>query len=358
MRHAVIIAGGSGKRLWPASRRTKPKQLIRLLDGKCLLEVALERLQGLFPPELTLVVTSTAYSDAVCACFAPLPPENVIGEPEGRDTANAIALAAEIIAAQDEDATMAVFTADHIITPEEEFQRCVGLACEAAEQNPESLVTFGLVPKSAHTGYGYIHCGEQIREGVRRVLAFKEKPDHHRALFYFDRKGEYFWNSGMFVWRVETIRQALREFLPASAKALQPVGPAVEAGEDLAGLLAKIYPRLPRISIDFAVMEKAQHVLMVEMPCEWDDVGSWPSLEDVVKLDPDRNAVVASRAALLDSNRNVVFSEDDHLVAVLGMDDCIIVHTGDATLVCNKSDSQRLKELVEMIGTRFGPGYL
>ena len=132
MRHAVIIAGGAGKRLWPASREDKPKQLIRLVDGKCLLELALERLSGLFSPEQTLVVTGGAYADDVCDCFAPLPRENVIGEPEGRDTANAIGLAAEIIAAQDEDGTMAVFTADHIIRPEEEFRRCVGLACEVA----------------------------------------------------------------------------------------------------------------------------------------------------------------------------------------------------------------------------------
>ena len=357
MRHAVIIAGGAGKRLWPASRQDKPKQLIRLVDGKCLLEVALERLSGLFSAEQTLVVTGGAYAEEVCDCFAPLPRENVIGEPEGRDTANAIGLAAEIIAAQDEDATMAVFTADHIIRPEEEFRRCVGLACEVAEQNPESLVIFGLVPKFPHTGLGYIHCGQGIREGVRRVLGFKEKPDHHTARFYFE-SGEYFWNSGMFVWRAETIRQAMTEFLPDAAGPLSAVGDAVREGKDIADLLKRIYPKLPKISIDYAVMEKATSVLMVELPCYWQDVGSWPALTDVVKLDADGNAVVASRAALVDSSHNVVYASGDHLLAVVGMDDCIIVHTPDATLVCNKSDSQRLKELLEMIGTRFGAAYL
>jgi len=354
----VIIAGGPGRRLWPASRQDKPKQLIRLIDGKCLLEIALERLSGLFPPELTLVVTSASYSEQVCQCFAPLPAENVIGEPEGRDTANAIALAAEIVAGRaGDDATMAVFTADHVITPAEEFRRCVGLACEVAEKNPASLVTFGIRPKWAHTGLGYIHCGEKLREGVHRVLGFKEKPDHHQARVYYEGGG-YFWNSGMFVWRVAAIREAMRRFLPASATALAPISEAVSAGQDISGLLNEIYPRLPKISIDYAVMENAEDVLMVELPCRWLDVGSWPALDDVIKLDDDGNALVANRAALIDSSHNIVYADDDHLVGVVGMDDCIVVHTPDATLVCKKSDSQRLKELVDLIGRRFGPGYL
>ncbi len=356
MRHAVIIAGGAGRRLWPASREGKPKQLIPLVDGKCLLEIALERLTGLFPLERTLLVTSAAYADEVCSRFPSLPRANVIGEPEGRDTANAIGLAAEIIAAQDPDATMAVFTADHIIKPQEQFQAAVERACRAAEDEPEALVTFGIRPKSAHTGLGYVHCGEKVGEGVWRVLGFKEKPDHHTARFYFE-SGEYFWNSGMFVWRVETILKVMAELLPASADGLKAVGDAVREGKDIDDVLRRVYPELPKISIDYAVMEKARTVLMVELPGYWQDVGSWPALTDVLKLDADGNAVVANRAALVDSNHNVVFSSGDHLIAIVGMDDCIVVHTDDATLVCNKSDSQRLKELLEAIGTQFGPGY-
>ena len=357
MRHAVIIAGGAGKRLWPASRLDRPKQLIPLVDGKCLLEVTLNRLTDLFPPERTLVVAGAGYADEICSCYPGLPRENVIGEPEGRDTANAIGLAAEIIGARDSEATMAVFTADHIIKPQEEFRAAIELACEAAESNPEALVTFGIRPKSAHTGLGYIHCGERVGDSVRQVLGFKEKPNHHTARFYFE-SGEYFWNSGMFVWRVETILKAMAEFLPAAAGPLANVGKAVAAGEDITELLKRIYPSLPKISIDYAIMEKARTVMMVELPCYWQDVGSWPALADVVKLDADDNAVIAGRAAMFDSTRNVVYSSDDHLVAVVGMEDCIIVHTDNATLVCNKNDSQRLKELLEMISTRFGPGYI
>ncbi|KPK84339.1 MAG: hypothetical protein AMJ81_05910 [Phycisphaerae bacterium SM23_33] len=357
MRYGVVMAGGAGKRLWPASRQKKPKQLIRLIEGKSLLELALERLEGLFPPERVLVVTSADYCDQIRASFTALPPENVIGEPEGRDTANAVALGAELIAARDADATMAVFTADHIIRPQEEFARCVKQACEAAEKDPQALVTFGIRPTYPHTGLGYIHCGEKIDDLVHRVEGFKEKPDHHTARFYLESR-RYFWNSGMFVWRVDTIRRALKQYLPESAEKLAPVGEAARQGRDFTDLLAEVYPQLAKISIDYAVMEKATHVLMVELTCRWLDVGSWPALADVVKVDADGNAVVASRAAVLDGNRNVIFSDQDHLVAVVGMDDCIIVHTADVTLICNKSDSQRLKELVDKIGRRFGSEYL
>ncbi|MHC4715494.1 MAG: mannose-1-phosphate guanylyltransferase [Planctomycetota bacterium] len=357
MRHAVIMAGGAGKRLWPASRQNKPKQLIRMIDGKSLLEVAVDRLAGLFEPERILIVTSDAYAEQIRAGFPSLPPGNVVGEPEGRDTANAIALAAELIRARDDDATMAVFTADHIIRPVEQFSQCVTHAFEAAEANPEALLTFGIRPTFPHTGLGYIHCGPPSGGGpARRVVGFKEKPDHHTALTYVE-SGQYFWNSGMFVWRVDTIRKAMQQFLPESAEKLTPVGDAAGAGKDIAGLLAKVYPQLPKISIDYAVMEKATDVLMVELTCQWLDVGSWPALSDVVTVDADSNATVAPRAVVLDGSRNVIYSEDEHLVAVVGMDDCIIVHTADATLVCNKSDSQRLKELLEMVVERFGSEY-
>lgn len=357
MRHAIIMAGGSGKRLWPASRHSKPKQLINLVDGKSLLTLAVERLEGLFDPQRILVVTNAAYVKEIRERFPLLLKENVIGEPEGRDTANAIALGAELIAARDPGATMAVFTADHIIRPKDRFTQCVESACQAAEDNPQALVTFGIRPTHPHTGLGYIHCGGKPGAGVRSVLGFKEKPDHRTARWYVE-SGEYFWNSGMFVWQVQTIRQALGKFLAESAEKLAQVGQAAQAKQDYEAILKRIYPELPKISIDYAVMEKADHVLMVELTCEWLDVGSWPALDDVVRLDADGNAVIAARAAVLDSNRNVIFSAGDHLVAVVGMDDCVIVHSPDATLVCKKSDSQRLKELVDWIGQHFGSQYV
>lgn len=357
MRYAVIMAGGPGRRLWPISRTNRPKQLLPLIGGKDLLSIAVERLAGVFENENILVITNAEYADQVVRALPQLPQENIVGEPDRRDTAVAIALAAELLAARDEDATMAMFTADHIIRPKEEFVRCVGLACEAAEANSDALVTFGIRPSWPHTGLGYVECDKALRDGLYEVRAFKEKPDHQAARRYVE-SGKHYWNSGMFVWKLTGIRQALEEFLPQSLEKLAPVGRAARDGKDYTGMLKEIYPTLEKISIDYAVMEKAAKVLMVELTCQWLDVGDWPALADVSDLDEGGNAVVAENVALLDSFRNVIVSDNGHLLAVVGMDDCIVVHSCDATLVCNKSDSQRLKQLVAMLEEKYGSKYL
>ncbi|NQU74798.1 MAG: NTP transferase domain-containing protein [Planctomycetes bacterium] len=353
MRYAVIMAGGAGERLWPLSRGKNPKQLLRLIMGKSLLELAVERLAGLFAPENILIITSANYADAVSAVITGIPRENIIGEPIGRDTANAICLGATLVAERDADATMAVFTADHIIRPKEVFAKSVKLACDTVEQRPEALATFGIVPTGPNTGLGYIHRGEKLHDSVYLVRGFREKPDHATARRYAEG-GEYYWNSGMFVWKVQTILDALRLHLPDSANKLQ-VAPQAK---DLASFLANVYPTLKKISIDFAVMEKAKNVVVVELGCEWLDVGSWPSLAEVGEIDEDGNAVVAPKTALLDSERNVLVSEDDHLIAMVGMDDCIVVHSPDATLICHASESQRLKELLAIIREKYGDEHL
>lgn len=353
MRYAVIMAGGAGKRLWPLSRQNRPKQLLPLIHGKSLLELAVERLRGLFANERIWIITNAEYAGQVCRALPDIPAENVVGEPEGRDTANAIALAAELIAARDESATMAVFTADHVIRPQERFAEAVETACAAAEANRDALLTFGIRPTWPHTGLGYIHCPGEMSGGVRKVVAFKEKPEHSLARRYVD-SGEYFWNSGMFVWTLGAIRSALNEFLPESMRRLEPLGRAAREGRDVAGPLAQAYAALEKISIDYAVMEKAREVLMVELGCEWLDVGSWPALENVTDLDESDNAIVAANTVVMDSSRNVIVSEGDHVLAVLGMEDCIVVHSPDATLVCSRGKSQRLKELVELVAQKYG----
>ncbi len=357
MRYAVIMAGGAGKRLWPLSRLSRPKQLLPLLGGKSLLEIAVDRLAPVFGADNVLVITNAEYAAQVADSVPSLKPENVIGEPEGRDTANAIALAAELLAARDPHATMAVFTADHVIRPQDRFAAAIERAIEAAESNPDALVTFGIRPTWPHTGLGYIHC-PQPKGDARIVNAFQEKPDHQTARQYVD-SGEYFWNSGMFVWSLDAIRTSLREFLSDSMTKLGPIRQAAEAGQDFVALLAEVYPTLERISIDYAVMEKAPTVLMVEMDAEWVDVGSWPALDRVSEQDETGNVVLAEKSLLLDSGRNVIVCEDaSHLMAVVGIEDCIVVHAPDATLVCNKSDSQRIKELVALIEEKFGPEHL
>jgi len=353
MRHAIIMAGGAGQRLWPLSRTKRPKQLLELISGKSLLALAVERIKGLFEPENILIVTNAEYADAVAAAVPDLPAENIIGEPIGRDTANAVGLGACVIARRDPEATMAVFTADHIIRPVESFCESVRRACEAVEAQPDALATFGIRPTWPHTGLGYVHYGEKLGDSVYKVLSFKEKPDHFTARRYVE-SGQYFWNSGMFVWKVRTILDALKAYLPDSAEKLTRVA----ASDDLGGALADTYPTLEKISIDFAVMEKATNVIVVELGCEWLDVGNWPALATVSEMDADGNTIVAERTCLLDGERNVIVSEDDHLIALLGMDECIVVHSRDATLVCNSNESHRLKELVGLLRAKYGEQYL
>jgi len=356
MRYAVVMAGGAGRRLWPWSRLGRPKQLLPLLAGGNLLQLAVRRLEGLFEPANTWIITNASYAEAIRAALPDIPPGNVVGEPMGRDTANAIALAAELLGAGDEGGTMAVFTADQVVRPVECFAEAVRVALAAAEEHADSLVTFGVRPTWPHTGLGYIHCGEPLRSGARRVRGFKEKPNHQLARQYVD-SGEHFWNSGMFVWTLRAIRKALAASLPASVAALDGLGAAARGGADVSKLLADIYPKLTKISIDYAVMEKADNALMVELPCEWLDVGSWPALEQVVGSDDEGNTLVAGQALLLDSSRNILASADGHLLAVMGMDDCVIIHSADATLVCPKSACERLKDLVGFIEERHGRKY-
>ena len=358
MAYAVILAGGSGKRLWPMSRRKRPKQILPIMEGKSLLTAAVERLDGLFEPEEIFVITSQAYVEEVRATTPTVPAENIIAEPCQRNTAAAIGYAAHIIAQRDPGATMAVFTADHMIRPVECFVDSVAKALAWAESMPESLITFGLRPTWPHTGLGYVETGEMLEAGVYRSCGFREKPDHATARRYIE-SGRYFWNSGMFVWKVATILARLEEYLPDTAAKLSQIREAMEAGEEFEGTVENLYPQLEKISIDYAVMERAKNVIMVELRCEWVDLGDWPALEELLTPDEAGNTHSGGNCVTLDSFGNIIVSDDpDHLLSVLGMDDCVIVHTKQATLVCKKSDSQRIRALVDAVGEKFGERYL
>lgn len=355
MRHAVIMAGGAGTRLWPLSRKRRPKQLLRLFDGASLLQIARRRLAGLFPPENVWVITSAAYLDQVARELPDVPRENLIGEPAVRDTANAIGLAASLLARRDPDATMAVFTADNIIEPIADFAAAIRAGLDAAERWPTRLVTFGITPRSPHTGYGYVRRGQALGPQTYRVAEFKEKPTREVAEQYV-RSGEYCWNSGMFAWRVAAIRTELERQLPENAALLGELAAnwTTWSGTPRAG---ECFGRLPKISIDFGVLEKASEVLVVEMNCQWLDVGSWTAIAATRPADEAGNQPVAPRALFVGGGNNVVVSEDDHLVVVLGASDLVVVHSPDATLVCRQDDVERVKELVELCRARFGERY-
>ena len=352
MRHAVIMAGGSGTRLWPLSRKTRPKQLLRLFDGKSLLWLARERLAGLFDAENIWVITSAHYLDRVAAELPDVPRMNLIGEPVGRDTANAVGLAAYMLRRRDPDATLGVFTADHIIGPQARFAEAVRAGLAAAERFPESLVTFGITPQSAHTGYGYVRRGAAVGAGTYRLAEFKEKPALEVAEGYL-RSGEYFWNSGMFVWRAAAILAELERLLPENARVLAELAADWErVGGTRAG--AERFAQLRKISVDFGVMEKTRSALVVEMNCDWKDLGSWISVASTRTPDAAGNVTIAPQVLVVDGANNVVVSELEHLVVALGVSDLVVIHSADATLICRREDVERIKELAALRERRFG----
>ena len=355
MRHALIMAGGAGTRLWPLSRKNRPKQLLKLFDGASLLQIARRRLDGLFPPEAIWVITSAAYLDQVAEQLPDLPHANLIGEPVGRDTANAIGLAAHVLARRDPDATMAVFTADHLIEPQQRFTAAIQAGLAAAERFPQSLVTFGITPQTPHTGYGYLRRGEAVGPVTFRVAEFKEKPTLEVAQGYVD-SGQYYWNSGLFVWRVAAILAELERQLPENFRALAELA---ANWEHLAGTAAAAgaFGSLRKISIDFGVMEGARSVLLVEMNCDWKDLGSWVSVASTREPDPAGNVTIAPRTLIVDGRQNIVITESEHLVVMLGVDDLVVVHSDDATLVCRKDQMERIKDLVSLRRAAFGEHY-
>jgi len=356
MRHALIMAGGTGTRLWPLSRKSRPKQWLHLFGGKGLLRQAYERVAAILPPQAIHVITSEAHLGLTSAELPELPTDNLIGEPIGRDTVNAIGLGAAILAEQDPDATMGVFTADHIITPMDSFANAFNLAFDTAELHPDALVTFGIRPTSPQTGYGYVARGERLAEKVFKVRKFTEKPNLALATKYVS-SGKYYWNSGMFAWRAATILDQLHQHLPHSHDALREIASTWKT-DQRTEVIERLYPTLMKISVDFAIMERADHVLVVEMDCNWVDVGSFTSLESLVDGDELGNVAVCQNSLCLGSRGNILVSEQEHLIATIGVDDLVIVHSPDATLICTKRDAQGLKELVDKLRRKFNGKYL
>ncbi|HZZ45009.1 MAG TPA: mannose-1-phosphate guanylyltransferase [Tepidisphaeraceae bacterium] len=370
MNYGVIMAGGAGTRLWPLSRGGTPKQLLSLIDGKSLLQLAYDRLRGLLPADRIYVCTGAAHADAVLANLPELPKQNLLGEPTGRDTANAVGFTAAILQKRDPDAVMAVVTADHVIEPVDTFQASLTAAFDLVAQDPLALVTFGIIPTHGHTGLGYIHRGEPFplkssnkSAAAFRVQAFKEKPDKATADRYVE-SGRYYWNSGMFVWRCDTVLADLAQFLPAARAGWAKIAGDWSTPAEQQTLDA-VYPALQKISIDYALMEPASQnkgkskVYTVEMPIEWLDIGSWPALAEILPNDDHDNATDCSTCVFLDSDNNIVISRGDpgHLLATIGLSDMIIVHTPDITLFCPKSEAQRVKELVAKVKAKFNDQY-
>jgi mannose-1-phosphate guanylyltransferase len=349
-RYVVIMAGGRGERFWPCSRLSRPKHLLPIVGATPILAQTIDRLGADMPRDHVLIITNGDQLDAVRAACPDIPAANVIAEPVGRDTAAAVGLAAILVAQRDPQAAFAVLPADHVIHDRAAYSRTLEAAFSAAEAE-DVLVTLGITPTHPATGYGYIQRGEQVGSAaelaVHAVAAFREKPDADTARGYLEA-GDYLWNAGMFFWRVPVITDALARLAPGIWRGLQPIAEGLRTGGDRDALLARHYPDIPKISIDYAVMEKAAAVRVIEAPFDWDDVGEWPALARHHPADAAGNVCVG-QARIMDGRGNIILSDPDHLVALIGVDDLVVVHTADATLVCPRDRAQDIKALVTAI---------
>jgi mannose-1-phosphate guanylyltransferase len=336
-RYAVVMAGGVGTRFWPRSRRRLPKQFLAIAGRHTMLQETVRRLADTVPLRRTIVVASAPFVPLIRAQLPRLPAANLLIEPAARGTAACLALATERIAEIDPNASVAVFPADHVITDRDRFRRVLQRGFETA-QAERCLVTFGIVPTHAESGYGYIQVGPQLRATfppVHWAKRFHEKPTRQVAEHYV-KNGRYFWNSGMFVWRIDVVREAFARHAPQVARV---VGTRKDKKQ-----LARSYRGLPATSIDVAIMERSERVAVVEADMGWSDVGSWAAMEGLWGKDARGNAA-RGRTMVIDCRDTVVYGAD-RLVAVVGADDLIIVDSPDALLVCPKSKAQDVRRIV------------
>ncbi|PSQ66549.1 MAG: mannose-1-phosphate guanylyltransferase [Bacteroidetes bacterium QH_2_64_74] len=347
MKYAVIMAGGIGTRFWPASRKEHPKQFLDVFGDGTLIQNTVARLQGLVPPERCLIVTHERYVEKTQKQLPAVPEENILAEPISRNTAPCIAYAATTLAKRDPEATMAVLPADHVIGNVEQYHKTLDVAFETARER-NALVTIGIEPTHPSTGYGYIQYDEAGDEETELracpVRTFAEKPDQSTAERFIDA-GDFLWNSGMFIWRADTILDQIETHLPDAHEAFAPVREA--DGEIDAETLTKAFQNSPRISIDYGVMEQADTVYVVPGAFDWNDVGDWRAVYDLSEKGEHGN-VIEGDVIMQDSSRCLVQTEG-RLVVLVGINDQVVVDTGDAVLVCDRESAQQVKQVVEYL---------
>ncbi len=345
---AVVLAGGKGERFWPLSRASTPKQLLPLAGTTSLLEQTVSRITGIVPPDRVLVVTSRSLERQVRASLRSFRGIGILGEPRGRNTAPALAVASFLIREKAPGAVTVVLPSDHVVGTDAEFRRDLLQAVEAAEAR--RLVVFGISPSRAETGYGYVHAGSRERalgKKVFRVRRFVEKPSRATATRFY-RSGSYFWNSGIFVWRADTFLEGIEEHMPALSRRLRRFG-ADLSRRPLRSALDSFYSAVGATSIDYGLLEKAGNIVMVRAGFSWDDLGSWTSLERVLRS--DRHGNVSSGSVLMLDTRDCVLFSQEGLVAALGVRNLVIVRAEGVTLVCSKEKAQEVRKISESLSS-------
>lgn len=351
--YAVVLAGGSGTRFWPESRQRRPKQILPITGKKPMIVETISRLSGLVPAKRILVITHESQAAALRQLLKQVPRENILAEPMAKNTAASIGWAASWI--EEDDAILFVLPADHAIESKAQFQADLRAAGQAAAQG--GLLTIGIRPSYAATGYGYLERGEKAsrvaNRSIHRVARFTEKPPREQAQRFL-AAGNYYWNSGMFVWRKDAILAAIAQFLPQTAKALEKIR-AARRSKGFLRKLDRAYREIPSISVDYGVMEKARDVFFLEASFRWSDVGSWPALYDLLRKEGESNVAAfpgGGEFLSIDCRGTLAFSEEKHLIAGIGVENLVIVHTPDATLVCTRDRAEEVKKIVEQLQAR------
>lgn len=346
-RYAVIMAGGSGERFWPESRLAKPKQFLNLTGTRSLIQMSFDRVRDLFPPEQILVVVGKDHVALAKEHLPELPEGNFLVEPVGRNTAPCIGLAAIHIRKRDPGSAMIVFPADHLIQGMDAFHRCLEKGFQWAEAG-DHLVTVGIMPSRPETGYGYV---ERERDAVDQapsvypVRRFVEKPDLIKAQALIDA-GSNYWNSGIFFWRADLILEKIRTFIPELYAGLVQIEESIGTDRELQAM-ESLFPLLPKVSIDYGIMEKSDQILIIEGEFSWEDLGSWNALAGIAQPQAG-NMVVSGNHVGMETTDCMVHGKD-MLIATLGVQGLVIVQSGDVVLVCDRNRTQEIKDIVQML---------
>ncbi len=349
MLHAIVMAGGSGTRFWPASRNDRPKQLLRMTGQATLIQATVNRLGDLVPPEQLYIFTAQHLAGAIAEQLPQVPRASIVGEPHKRDTAPCIGLAAFLVQRNDPDATMVVMPSDHVISPDKTFQDAISAAVDLVRQSPGRIVTFGIPPTYPAETFGYIERGQPLEaEGIKafQVARFREKPKGEVAREYFE-SGNFYWNGGIFVWQAQTVLDALQQHEPEMYGQLQTIAQAWGTPQQQE-VFEQQFAAIRGKSIDYAVMEHHPEIVVVEAPFAWDDVGNWQSMARLHGEDASGNTHLGEVLSL-DSQNCIVRGEEGHLIVTLGAKDLIVVHTPDATLVADKSREEEIRDVVKKL---------
>ena len=349
--YAVIMAGGGGTRLWPLSRKNSPKQILRLFDDRSLFQTAVDRLAGLLTPERIFVVTVKDQAQTLQEECPEIPVENFIIEPMPRGTASVVGLAAVVLKKLDKDAVMAVLTADHFIKDVEYFRKLLHSAYDTAQD--ELLVTLGIEPTFASTGFGYVHRGELIKPyndlDVYRVIRFTEKPDQEQAESFI-QSAEYLWNSGMFFWRVDQVLAEIELQMPALYQKISQIFTVLGTSEQ-DQVIDKLWPGIQPETIDYGIMEGARRVAVIPASgLGWSDVGSWDSLFELMHTDQNGNIFVGNELMDEDTHDSLIYARDGRqLIVTIGVENLVVVDTGDVLMVCAKDQAQDVRQIVKKL---------